>query len=229
MSPKSSLNYFSISIFLLIFFLLSSPTASIPPQKVQVVFVVGGPGAGKGTQCELLVKQLGCLWLSTGDLLREYVKQKMGDDAEELGKLMKEGKLVSSERLVKVIKVTISSSKNKYILLDGFPRNQENIDVWNKMMTDVADVIGVLYLDASEEVMMRRLLNRNQGRDDDTPEIIKKRISIFKAQSQPIIDLYEKEGILMRVDSSREYNFVNVDVINLFKKHHIFGQKEEDL
>lgn len=190
--------------------------------KAQVVFVVGGPGAGKGTQCEKLVNTLKCAWFSTGDLLRDYVKFKKGPDAEELGQIMAKGQLVSSERLVNVLKVSIETSPNKHVLLDGFPRSQENIDAWDKVMPSVAEVVGVLYFEATDEEMTKRLLGRNQGRADDNIETIKKRLEVFKNQSQPVINKYEKAGKLMKVNAMRDVESIFKDVLSNFKANKVF-------
>jgi len=106
---------------------------------------------------------------------------------------MKEGKLIDSETLMKFIKFSIQGSANKKILLDGFPRNKENLDCWNKNMGDVADVKGVLYFEVSDEEMKKRLLGRNEGRADDNEETIAKRLATFNNDTKPIIEFYEKQ------------------------------------
>ncbi len=116
---------------------------------------------------------------------------------------MKEGKLIDSETLMKFIKFSIQGSTNKKILLDGFPRNKENLDCWNKNMGDVADVKGVLYFEVSDEEMKKRLLGRNEGRADDNEETIAKRLATFNNDTKPIIEFYEKQGNLIKIDASR--------------------------
>ena len=143
--------------------------------KPQVIFVMGGPGAGKGTQCAKLVKEFGFATYSTGDLLRGVVKEKKAEGWQQLEADMKEGKLISSERVLFYLKDAILKSKNKKILVDGYPRNQENMDVWDKMMKDVVDVKAALFFDCPAEEMKKRILGRNEGRADDNEKTILKR------------------------------------------------------
>jgi UMP-CMP kinase len=100
---------------------------SFPPpgKKITIVFVIGGPGSGKGTQCAKIVKQFGFTHLSAGDLLREEAKY----DTEQgtmIKNLMNEGKLVSSDLIVKLLFKAMRESGNDKFLVDGFPRNEEN-------------------------------------------------------------------------------------------------------
>ena len=202
--------------------------------KACVVFVIGGPGSGKGTQCAKIKTEFNYNHLSTGDILRTVVKEQKAPGWQQLDSDMKEGKLIDSETLMKFIKFSIQgstwqaleadmkegrlipsdklisyvklgivASKNKKILLDGFPRNKENLDCWNKNMGDVADVKGVLYFEVSDEEMKKRLLGRNEGRADDNEETIAKRLATFNNDTKPIIEFYEKQGNLIKIDASR--------------------------
>jgi len=172
-------------------------------QKACVVFVIGGPGSGKGTQCAKIKTEFNYNHLSTGDILRTVVKEQKAPGWEQLDADMKEGKLIDSETLMKFVKFSIQTSPNKKILLDGFPRNKENLDCWNKNMRDVADVKGVLYFEVSDEEMKKRLLGRNEGRADDNEETIAKRLATFNNDTKPIIEYYEKEGNLIKIDASK--------------------------
>ena len=171
--------------------------------KACVVFVIGGPGSGKGTQCAKIKTEFNYNHLSTGDILRTVVKEQKAPGWQQLDSDMKEGKLIDSETLMKFIKFSIQGSTNKKILLDGFPRNKENLDCWNKNMGDVADVKGVLYFEVSDEEMKKRLLGRNEGRADDNEETIAKRLATFNNDTKPIIEFYEKQGNLIKIDASR--------------------------
>ena len=93
--------------------------------KPQIFFVLGGPGSGKGTQCDRLVENYGFKHISVGDLLRDE-KEKGGSEAEELDNLMKEGKLVSSNLVMKLMKKKLAIEGCCRYLIDGFPRNEEN-------------------------------------------------------------------------------------------------------
>ena len=180
--------------------------------KPQVIFVMGGPGAGKGTQCARLVKELGFATFSTGDLLRGVVKEKKAEGWEQLDADMKEGKLISSERVLFYLKDAILKSDNKKILVDGYPRNQENMDVWDKVMKDVVDVKPALFFDCPAEEMKRRILGRGEGRADDNEATILKRIDVFDKETKPLAPIFEKQGILIRIDCNKTREEIFEDI-----------------
>ena len=189
-------------------------------EKPRIVFVIGGPGCGKGTQCKRIVQNFKYQSFSTGDLLRQYVKDKK-DGYEEIDNQMKEGKLISSSTLMKVLKEYILNSRNKKILVDGYPRNQENVDVWEKEMKDLVEVKGALYIEVSNEEMKKRLLGRNEGRADDNEETIAKRISTFNQETKPVIDAYEKEGKVIKIDASKSVDDVFAEVKQKFTEKNL--------
>ena len=118
--------------------------------RPRVIFILGGPGVGKGTQCKLLVDSFGFVHLSAGDLLR--AERRSGSAQGELiERLIVEGKIVPSEITVGLLRTAMQSSgwAEKRFLVDGFPRNQENVDVWNRIMTD-AEVEFLLFIDCPE-------------------------------------------------------------------------------
>ena len=178
----------------------------------QVIFVMGGPGAGKGTQCAKLVKELGFATFSTGDLLRGVVKEQKAEGWEQLAADMKEGKLISSERVLFYLKDAIMKSDNKKILVDGYPRNQENMDVWEKVMKDVVEVKAALFFDCPAEEMKKRILGRGQGRADDNEKTILKRIDVFDKETRPLAPIFEKQGILIRIDCNRTREEIFEDI-----------------
>ena len=190
-----------------------------PPvgEKPRIVFVIGGPGCGKGTQCKRIVQNFGYQSFSTGDLLRQYVKDKK-DGYEDIDNQMKEGKLISSATLMKVLKEYVMTSKNKKILVDGYPRNQENIDEWEKQMKDLVEVKGALYIEVSNEEMTKRLLGRNEGRADDNEETIKKRLTTFEQETKPIVGYFEKKGNLIKIDGMKTVDEISKDIADKFKE-----------
>ena len=198
-----------------------STAAAVRPEKARVVFVIGGPGSGKGTQCAKIKDEFKYNHMSTGDVLRTVVKEKKAPGWQELEADMKEGKLISSQKLISFVKVGIVASSNKKILLDGFPRNKENLDEWNKQMKDVADVVAVVYFELADEVMKERLLGRNEGRADDNEETIAKRISTFNQETKPVIDAYEKEGKVIKIDASKSVDDVFAEVKQKFTEKNL--------
>ena len=185
--------------------------------KPGVVFVIGGPGCGKGTQCKRIVQNMKYVSFSTGDLLRQYVKDKK-PGYEEIETQMKEGKLISSSTLMKVLKEYIINSENKKILVDGYPRNQENIDVWEKEMKGVVDVKGALYIEVSNEEMKKRLLGRNEGRADDNEETIGKRLTTFENETKPIVRYFEDKGNLIKIDGMKSVDEISKEIEQKFKE-----------
>ena len=186
-------------------------------EKPRIVFVIGGPGCGKGTQCKRIVQNFKYQSFSTGDLLRQYVKDKK-DGYQEIDNQMKEGKLISSSTLMKVLKEYILNSRNKKILVDGYPRNQENVDVWEKEMKDLVEVKGALYIEVSNEEMKKRLLGRNEGRADDNEETIAKRLTTFEQETKPIVDYFEKQGNLIKIDGMKTVDEISKEIGDKFKE-----------
>ena len=186
-------------------------------EKPRIVFVIGGPGCGKGTQCKRIVQNFKYQSFSTGDLLRQYVKDKK-DGYEEIDNQMKEGKLISSSTLMKVLKEYILNSRNKKILVDGYPRNQENVDVWEKEMKDLVEVKGALYIEVSNEEMKKRLLGRNEGRADDNEETIAKRLTTFEQETKPIVGYFEKQGNLIKIDGMKTVDEISKEIGDKFKE-----------
>ena len=188
--------------------------------KPNVVFVIGGPGCGKGTQCKRIVQNMNYVSFSTGDLLRQYVKDKK-PGYEDIETQMNEGKLISSSTLMKVLKEYIINSSNKKILVDGYPRNQENIDIWEKEMKDIVDVKGALYIEVSNEEMKKRLLGRNEGRADDNEATIAKRLDTFEKQTKPIVSYFEKKNILIKIDGMKTKDEITNEVCQKFKEKNL--------
>ena len=183
--------------------------------KPNVIFVIGGPGCGKGTQCKRIVKNFGYVSFSTGDLLRKYVEEKK-EGYEDISKKIQEGALISSETVLKVLKSYIINSDNKKILLDGYPRNKENMEIWEKEMKGQAVVRAALYFDVSNEEMKKRILGRNEGRADDNEETITKRLATFEKETKPIVDEFEKQKILIKIDGMKSVDEIWEDVKKQF-------------
>ncbi|XP_038650239.1 UMP-CMP kinase [Scyliorhinus canicula] len=191
--------------------------------KPKVVFVLGGPGAGKGTQCVKIVKQYGYTHLSAGDLLRAERNKEATQYGELIDSYIKEGKIVPVEITINLIKKAMEetmnqdATKNKF-LIDGFPRNTDNLDGWNKKMDNDADVKFVLFFDCSNAICIERCLERGKGsgRTDDNISSLEKRIQTYMQSTKPIIELYEKQGKVRRVDGAKSADEVFADVQKIF-------------
>ncbi|XP_034978447.1 UMP-CMP kinase [Zootoca vivipara] len=193
--------------------------------KPVVVFVLGGPGAGKGTQCARVVEKYGYTHLSAGDLLRDERKRPGSQYGELIESYIKDGKIVPVEITISLLKramdetMEANAQKNKF-LIDGFPRNEDNLQGWNKTMDGKADVLFVLFFDCDNEVCINRCLERGKssGRSDDNRESLEKRIHTYLDSTRPIIDLYEKMGKVRKVDASKSVDEVFGKVVKIFDK-----------
>ncbi|GAX85059.1 hypothetical protein CEUSTIGMA_g12479.t1 [Chlamydomonas eustigma] len=187
-------------------------------QKVihQVVFVLGGPGSGKGTQCERLTSEFkDVAHFSAGDLLREHVKSGT-PEGNMVADMIKNGQIVPAEVTVGLLKDAMESSGKAKVLVDGFPRNDSNREVFQKVVG--YDCQLVLYFDCPEEVLEHRLLSRNQGRVDDNIETIKKRFKVFLEQSLPVIQHYSALGKVRKIDTNRPVEDIYSEVREYIKQ-----------
>ncbi|XP_039019804.1 UMP-CMP kinase 3-like [Hibiscus syriacus] len=175
-------------------------TASLADKKPKVVFVLGGPGSGKGTQCTNIVEHFHYTHLSAGDLLRAEIKSG-SQNGTMIQNMIKEGKIVPSEVTIKLLQKAMLESGNDKFLIDGFPRNEENRAAF-EAVTKIEPEF-VLFFNCPEEEMERRLLSRNQGREDDNIETIRKRFKVFLESSLPVIEYYKAKGKVREIDAAK--------------------------
>jgi len=184
-------------------------TDALKSKKVPIIWVLGGPGSGKGTQCERLIKRYGFQHLSSGDLLRDEVASGSAK-GKELNEMMKNGVLVPRAVVLDLIKQAMlkNLATAKGFLIDGYPREVEQGEDFEK---EIAPSALVLYFDVSDETMTERLLNRakSSGRADDNEETIKKRLVTFHNCSEPVIKKYHDKCVSIPA---------NVDVETISKK-----------
>ncbi|KAG9390220.1 Adenylate kinase/UMP-CMP kinase [Carpediemonas membranifera] len=170
-----------------------------------VIFVLGGPGSGKGTQSAFLVKRFPEIChLSAGDLLREEVADKNSELGEEISYMIKNGLIVRAEVTVKLLQNAMAKNpEKKLFLIDGFPRAIEQAECFEKM---VGTCKFVLFLDVPEDVMRDRLLERGKtsGRTDDNVESIIKRFRTYRETTMPVIELYRERVVTVRGDRTPE-------------------------
>eukprot|EP00933_Yihiella_yeosuensis_P064635 TRINITY_DN68080_c0_g1_i1.p1 TRINITY_DN68080_c0_g1~~TRINITY_DN68080_c0_g1_i1.p1 ORF type:complete len:345 (-),score=84.44 TRINITY_DN68080_c0_g1_i1:128-1093(-) len=189
-----------------------------PQRKVKptVVFVLGGPGAGKGTQCANIVERCaGWHHISAGDCLRAERNNPDSKDGQLINDIIKEGKIVPVAITVKLLIAAMEAAEGKTkFLIDGFPRNLDNVTGWRENVGSKARVAGVLFFEASEEEMEKRLLKRGEtsGRSDDNADAIKKRFKTYMDETAPIVDSYRKKKLVYSVNGMREVEEVWADV-----------------
>ncbi len=164
---------------------------------------MGPPGAGKGTQAVVISKELGIPQISTGDILRAAIKSgtEMGKAASQF---INEGKLVPDEVVIGIVKDRLKEpDTEKGYILDGFPRTLEQAEALKKMLADMGMTLDrALNLEVPDEEIIGRLLSRAQkeGRADDTEPVIRKRLETYNNSTLPLIEYYENESILRKID-----------------------------
>jgi UMP-CMP kinase len=169
--------------------------------KPKVLFFLGGPGAGKGTQCEKLSSEFGMKHLSAGELLRE---ERMSGSAngQLIESYLKEGKIVPVKITLDLLRQRMEHEKDtNRFLVDGFPRNWDNVQGWESCMGDVCDVEAVIFLDCPEAELEKRLLSRGKtsGRSDDNIETARKRFATFKEATLPVVEHYQSMNKLIKI------------------------------
>lgn len=192
-------------------------------EPFQVVFVLGGPGAGKGTQCQLLSDNLGWTHLSAGDLLRAE-RQKAGSElADVINANISAGKIVPSEITVQLIKNAMDEMKKSggqtKFLIDGFPRSEGNVTSWKEVIGNRANVEKVLFFECPEDILISRLLERSKtsGRTDDSIDVIRKRFVTYREESMPIIQMYQREGKVRKIVADRSIDEVYEELESIVK------------
>lgn len=188
-----------------------------PCPKPNVVFVLGGPGTGKGTMCELAETQLGWAHLSTGELLRAERKAG-GPSADIIEKCLASGMLAPNEIVVTLLKnamenTTRTTGKNNF-LLDGFPRSLTNLEGWYEIFGRETELPKMLYLECPYAVLEQRILGRANftGRSDDNIESIKLRFDTFKAETLPTVELFRNKNLCVEIDTSQDRQTVYAQV-----------------
>mgnify|MGYP003321566564 CR=1 FL=1 len=162
------------------------------------IIIFGAPGSGKGTYSDLIVEKYGMGHISTGDVLRAEIK-----NGSELGKVaqsyISQGQLIPDELMIDILaKVYDEQPAGKGVIFDGFPRTIAQAEALKKMLAERGHSMGLMVeLVVGEDVLMARLLNRakEQGRADDNEETIKKRFDVYRTQTAPLSEWFEKEGM----------------------------------
>jgi len=207
----------------------------------------GSPGVGKGTQAKILVSKIDIPHISTGDILRQAVKDKtpMGIEAREI---MNRGALVPDEIMIGIIKDTLQKDfcKNGF-LLDGFPRTLAQAKAFDDLLNQLGiKDIYLVYLSADEDEIVSRLTNRRACkacdslfiyseikdlkkcpkcgavdsfylRDDDKEEVIRKRLEVFKNETKPVLNHYDQQGKVIEVVASGSIENVTAKLFTALK------------
>jgi len=164
--------------------------------EFRVVFILGGPGAGKGTQSEFLERDYPCVHLSVGALLRAEQEKEDSPHRISIEECLVAGKIVPVEISLALLQrameeIATSRGRNLLYLVDGFPRNDDNLHGWNRCMKSIASVWSVLMYSCPLQVLEERILQRAEqgsGRSDDNIVSAQKRFRTFEELTVPIVD-----------------------------------------
>ncbi|XP_028174747.1 adenylate kinase isoenzyme 1 isoform X1 [Ostrinia furnacalis] len=187
--------------------------APVDTSKKPIVWILGGPGSGKGTQCEKIIAKYGFTHLSTGDLLRAEVKSG-SDRAKCLTSIMERGELVPNDVVLELLKEAIiaHAEQAKGFLVDGYPREKSQGIAFEKT---IAPVTVIIYFEASSETLTKRLLGRaaNSGRADDNEDTIKLRLKTFLDNNEQVLSQYPDKLRRINAETSVDQIFDEVQKI----------------
>uniref|UniRef100_A0A6M2DY03 UMP-CMP kinase n=1 Tax=Xenopsylla cheopis TaxID=163159 RepID=A0A6M2DY03_XENCH len=187
----------------------------------QVVFVLGGPGSGKGTQCQKIANEFGFVHLSAGELLRQARCDENAPHREIIDDCIVTGKIVPVAVTCSLLEEAMKKSGKSKFLIDGFPRNYDNLEGWNASMSDKVKLLFVLFFECSEEVCTQRCLargNAGSGRTDDNLESLKKRFETHMNHTMPIINHYEKMNLVHRINAMNSVDEIFNNVKTVIQK-----------
>lgn len=207
------------------------------------IIFLGPPNAGKGTIGSEIVKRFGLTHISTGDMFRENIKNQtpLGIEAK---KLIDRGNLVPDDLTIKMVEERLSKPDcEKGFILDGFPRTLPQAEALDK----ITDIDMVLLLEVPDQVIIERVMGRVQcrkcgtvfhkkfippkvegvcdkcggelyTRDDDNEDAIKARLKIYADQTSPLIEYYDKKGMLNRINADRPVPEISADAISAIEQ-----------
>lgn len=185
------------------------------------LLIVGPPGAGKGTQAKNVSEDLGITWISSGELFRETIRS--GSDlGNVIASYIDNGNLVPDEITDVMVENHLDAidPKNGF-LLDGYPRTLDQVDALERMLeAHDAPLDAVIELQIPDEEIIGRLLSRaeKEGRKDDTDDVIRHRIAVYHAKTEPLLNVYRERGLLVGVHGLGTIDEVRERLVNNARK-----------
>lgn len=176
------------------------------------VVLLGPPGAGKGTQAQVLCEHLNVPAISTGDMLREAVAE-----GSELGRrvqdIMASGALVDDGTMAEVVRERLAKPDARQgFLLDGYPRTLPQAETLEGILDGMSEELdAVLLVEVPEGELVRRTLLR--GRADDTESVVRERLRVYREKTSPLIGYYRERGLLRTIDGDRPIEDVTAQVL----------------
>lgn len=165
------------------------------------IIIFGPPGAGKGTQAKLISEKYNIIHLSTGEIFRSAIKNetKLG---KEVKAILDAGELVPDEKVVGLVEEELKDSKyDDGYILDGFPRTVTQAEAFDALLAKKDEALtAFLQLQVPEEELVSRILSRGEGRSDDTEEGVKKRLAVYREETEPVLEHYRKKGAVEEIN-----------------------------
>lgn len=192
--------------------IVPSPELALRPRRI---VLVGPPGAGKGTQAALLTERLGVPAISTGEMLRAAVTEgsELGDKVRQI---MADGGLVDDETMAEVVRERLAKPDARDgFLLDGYPRTLPQAETLQRILGEAGRRLdAVLLVEVPEEVLVSRALLRKRA--DDSEEIVRERMRVYREKTEPLIGYYKERGLLREIDGNRPIEEVTAQVLGTF-------------
>jgi adenylate kinase len=179
------------------------------------ILLLGPQGSGKGTQAKRIAAEYGIPHIATGDILRAAIAT-----ATPLGlqvkPIVERGDLVSDELMTALIRERLEADDAaEGFVLDGFPRTLPQAEALDAMLREIERELSIVFeLQIDDEVCVGRLLNRaeEEGRTDDTPEVIARRLDLYHAETEPLVEHYRAQGIVVGVHADATVNEVFAEI-----------------
>ena len=185
-----------------------------------IIILLGPPGSGKGTQANFIQSKLSIPHLSTGDILRQSVKNET-DLGNKVKNIMAKGELVSDDLVLDVIKERVSQSDcDQGFILDGYPRNIAQAESLNILLKDInRNIDRILFLDVDfaalqSRIELRSKENNEEKRADDTSEVLIKRLYEYKTQTAPLSEYYSNDKKFKKINGMKSISEVSLDIEN---------------
>jgi adenylate kinase len=170
------------------------------------ILLLGPQGSGKGTQAKRLAEEYGLVHIATGDILRGAMEEgsDLGDRVREY---YERGELAPDDLMIELIRKRLSANgASDGFILDGFPRNMAQAEALDKMLRDIGKPLDVVFeLQLSDEECLKRMEKRaaEEGRTDDTPEAMRKRLELYHTETEPLVEYYRVRGNLVGIHADR--------------------------